>query len=293
MKMGYRIRKKQFSRNLSYRYIIFVIVAIALLQLLGLKSFYQERVIKLPDDLFKSIISYPLSELTIDTTYKKQEPEDIEVTGAYTAGESSPEESDESESGGPGSVNLPDIPKNIALKTLELLEKDIKYGYEVFPDTGYPSNNTWISTDVISVTLKECGYDLMELIYQDMIDHKEDYPMDIKGRKTPIKYIDFRDVFFQEKFFSRSNALMLPDKYDPESEDVYFLWQPGDIVYFQFDENNPYADLGGFISPHTSDKGVPLVIMISSEFGKVSEVDVLMEYKIEGHYRYPPPPEVD
>jgi uncharacterized protein YijF (DUF1287 family) len=32
--------------------------------------------------------------------------------------------------------------------------------------------------------------------------------------------------------------------------------------------------------------------MISSEFKKVSEVDVLLEYKIAGHFRYPAP-EVD
>lgn len=291
--MEYKIRKKQLRRNLSYRYFIYIIIIISLLQLLGLKSCYQERAIKLPDNLFTSSVNYPLSELTVDTTYEKAEPETPEdIEASYITEENSSAESDESQSGESGSMDLTDIQKNIVLKILELPERDIKYGYEVFPDTGYPSNNIWISTDVISVTLKECGYNLMELIYEDMIDHKEDYPLDIKGRKTPIKYIDFRDVFFQEKFFSRNALTTLPHEYDPEDENRDFLWQPGDIVYFQFDEDNPYADLGGFISPHASDEGIPLVIMISSEFGKVSEVDVLMEYKIVGHYRYPPP-EVD
>ncbi len=111
--------------------------------------------------------------------------------------------------------------------------------------------------------------------------------MDIKGRKTSIKHIDFRDVFFQEKFFNRNALTTLPHEYDKDDVDNSLLWQPGDIVYFQFDENNPYADLGGLISPHTNDDGIPLVIMISSELGKVSEVDKLLEYKIVGHYRYP------
>ena len=124
-----------------------------------------------------------------------------------------------------------------------------------------------------------------------MIEHKEDYPMDIKGRKTAIKYIDSRDVFFQEKFFKR-NALVLTTEYDIEDENRNLIWQPGDIVYFQFDENDPYKDLGGFISPRANENGVPLVIMISSEFKKVSEVDRLLEYKIVGHFRYPQP-EVD
>ena len=33
------------------------------------------------------------------------------------------------------------------------MDEDITYGYETFPETGYPTNNIWISTDVISVTL--------------------------------------------------------------------------------------------------------------------------------------------
>ena len=264
----------------------------ALLQLLTLRACYQEKIFKLPENLFSSKIDFPISELTLDITYEEPESGFMEDSDTSTTEEDSAIESDENQSGDIESQNLTDIQKNIILKTLKLLDEDIEYGYEVFPDTGYPSSNVWISTDVISVTLRDCGYDLMELIYKDMNEHKEDYPMDIKNRETAIKYIDFRDVFFQEKFFKRNALTTLPHEYDKENEDNNFLWQPGDIVYFQFDENNPYADLGGFISPNTNDEGTPLVIMISSELGKVSEADKLMEYKIVGHYRYPPP-EVD
>ncbi|GAG73715.1 unnamed protein product [marine sediment metagenome] len=216
----------------------------------------------------------------------------MEDSDAYMTEEDSAIESDENQSNDIESHNLSDIQRDIVLKALELLDEDIKYGYNVFPDTGYPSSNVWISTDVISVTLRDCGYDLMDLIYEDMNEHKEDYPMDIKGRKTAIKYIDFRDVFFQEQFFKRNALTTLPLEYDKENENNNFLWQAGDIVYFQFDENNPYKDLGGFISPNKNNDGIPLVIMISKELGKVREVDKLMEYKIVGHFRYPPP-EVD
>jgi len=34
---------------------------------------------------------------------------------------------------------------------------------------------------------------------------------------------------------------------------------------------------------------VPLVIMISKDLGRVSEVDALLDYIIVGHYRYPNP----
>ena len=238
--MEYKIRNKQLKRDISYRYFIYIIIIISLLQLLGLKSCYQERIIKLPDNLFASRVRYPISELTVDTIYGKAGPEASEENGAPVTKEDSLAELDESQSNDSGSLDITDIQKDIVLKTLELLDSDIEYGYQVFPDTGYPSNNIWISTDVISMTLKECGYDLMELINEDMINHKEDYPLDIKGRKTPVKYIDFRDVFFQEQFFKRNALTTLPHEYDLNDENRDFLWQPGDIVYFQFDEDNPY-----------------------------------------------------
>ncbi len=287
-----RVRKKQFRKNINYKYFIYIVAIIALLQLLTLRACYQEKIFKLPEKLFSSKIDFPISELTLDITYGEPESRFMEDSDAYMTEEDSAIESDENQSNDIESHNLSDIQRDIVLKALELLDEDIKYGYDVFPDTGYPSSNVWISTDVISVTLRDCGYDLMDLIYEDMNEHKEDYPMDIKGRKTAIKYIDFRDVFFQEQFFKRNALTTLPVEYDKENEDNSFLWQPGDIVYFQFDENNPYKDLGGFISPHKNNDGIPLVIMISKEFGKVREVDKLMEYKIVGHFRYPPP-EVD
>ena len=290
--MEERVRKKQFRKNINYKYFIYIVAIIALLQLLTLRACYQEKIFKLPEKLFSSKIDFPISELTLDITYGEPESRFMEDSDAYMTEEDSAIESDENQSNDIESHNLSDIQRDIVLKALELLDEDIKYGYDVFPDTGYPSSNVWISTDVISVTLRDCGYDLMDLIYEDMNEHKEDYPMDIKGRKTAIKYIDFRDVFFQEQFFKRNALTTLPLEYDKENENNNFLWQAGDIVYFQFDENNPYKDLGGFISPNKNNDGIPLVIMISKELGKVREVDKLMEYKIVGHFRYPPP-EVD
>ena len=289
--MAERVRKKRYRRNIDYKYIIYVIVFIALLQLLILKIYYQEEPSKLPEKLFLSKKDFPISELILDITKEELESVPLEDTDAQGDGAA---ETDENYSNELGSLNLTDIQKDITLRILELLDEDIEYGMEYFPDTYYPStDNKWISTDVISVTLNDCGIDIMELIYKDMLEHKEDYPIDtITGRKTAIKYIDSRNVFFQERFFER-NALILPFEYDIEDENRNLIWQAGDIVYFQIDIDDPDSDhYGGFISPHKNEDGVPLVIMISSEFKKVSEVDVLLEYKIAGHFRYPPP-EVD
>jgi len=290
--MEYRTRKKQQRRDISYRYFIYIVILIALVQLLALKSCYQEKTFKLPDNLFTSRISFPIAELTVDIIYEEEKSETPESSSANLAEDDSLTELDENLSTETGGQNLTDTQKDIVLKALELLNEDIEYGYQLFPDTGYPTNNVWISTDVISITLYNCGYDLMELIYKDMVAHKEDYPLDVKGRKTPIKYIDFRDVVFQEKFFSRNALTTLPLEYDLNDENRDFLWQPGDIVYFRFDEENYDKDRGGFISPNTNTDGIPLVIMISPETNELEEVDALQQYKVVGHYRYPPP-EID
>jgi len=310
--MKSKIRKAKKIKIIRYRYIIYSVILICLLQFWTLKTFYQEREIKLSENLFTAQKEFPISELILDISYNQSEStssenageqpstkednikeEDLNqgqiIDGSNNYSDETSEAQGEKYTGEIEGINLSKIQKKIVLRSLELLDENIKYGYITYPE-GYPDDeNVYISTDVISVVLRDSGYNLMELIYEDMLEHKDDYPMDIKERKDPIKYIDFRDVFFQEQFFKRHALGELPTEYTPEDEDNNILWQPGDIVFFQFDEENPYKDLGGLISPHKNNNGVPLVIMISKEFGRVKEADVLLEYKIIGHYRYPPP----
>jgi uncharacterized protein YijF (DUF1287 family) len=296
-----KTRKIQVRKSQGLKIIIFAVILLTAFQGWFLLNYYKELITKIPSDLFKAPKEFPLSEqiineqitqinisennLNTSTTESSVQTNETETTASESTAESS---------SGSNAVVLSDIQKKIVLKLMELLDQNITYGYKVYPETGYPTeNDVWASTDVIAITLRDIGYDLMDLINIDMKAHKEDYPMDISKRKNPIKYIDFRDVFFQEKFFSR-NALELQNKdgswdYISGNEDNPIQWQPGDLVYFQFDPKNPYQDLGGFISSHTNANGVPLIIMISKEFGSVKEVDKLLEYKVVGHYRYPNP----
>jgi len=307
-----KTRRTQIRKSTTYKYIIFLVIIIAAAQFWLLKTYYKELEIKLPDDLFSAPGEFPIIESTISVSYEESKliaiesvsgqngsPEETNSTynndsstlqeeDAIDQSETTLDEPGENYSNSIEGMELSDIQKKIILRLMELIEEDIEYGYETFPETGYPSNNIWISTDVISVVLRDSGYDLMELIYNDMLEHKKDYPLDIKGRNEPVKHLDFRDVFFQEQFFKR-HALELDNEFIIDNEDNPIQWQPGDIVYFQFDPDDPYQDLGGFISSRSNDNGVPLVIMISKDFGKVSEVDVLSEYKVVGHYRYPNP----
>jgi uncharacterized protein YijF (DUF1287 family) len=296
-----KAKKIHIRKSQGFKIIVFAVIVLSAVQIWFLYKNYKEIVTKLPDSLYASPLNFPVSELTVNSKYQPPETSQVngqsavttsetislekaletaQTTTVETTGTTTPESA--------GEVILTDVQKKIVLRLMALLGEDIQYGYKIFKETGYPNENTWISTDVIAVVLKDTGYDLMELINKDMLDHKEDYPLDIKNRKDPIKYIDFRDVFFQEQFFKR-NALELEKKFIPGNKENMIQWQPGDIVYFQFDPENPYQDLGGFISSRNNDQGVPLVIMISKEFGKVVEVDKLQEYIIVGHYRYPNP----
>lgn len=291
-----RVRKKKSN---NYTYLVVLVIVFAALQFWVLRNFYTEEIIKIPLDLFETGKRYPLAELIINN-----ETEDVEGVAQALEPEQETEDIIEEEpvyeataeeagtSGAMEDIQLSEDQKNIVLRTLEILEENITYDYELYPETGYPTENVGVSTDIIAIVLRDCGYDLMELIYDDMLKHSESYPMDIIGRDEPIKYIDFRHVFFQETFFKR-HALELDTEYDKDHANNNIQWQPGDIVYFQLDEENPHKDLGGFISPRTNEEGVPLVIMTSKELGKASEVDVLLDYEIIGHYRYPYPEEME
>ena len=295
-----KAKKIQIRKSHGFKVIVFAVIILSAVQVWFLYKNYNEIVTKLPDNLYASPLNFPVSELTINSKYhpSSESPEGsqnaitvdetISLENSLETADTTAAQSVETAAENTQEFILTDVQKKIILRLMALLEEDIEYGYKVYKETGYPSENIWISTDVISMVLKDAGYDLMELINKDMVDHKEDYPLDIKKRKDPVKYIDFRDVFFQEQFFKR-NALELEKKFIPGNKENMIQWQPGDIVYFQFDPENPYQDLGGFISSRNSDKGVPLVIMISKEFERVVEIDKLQEYIVVGHFRYPNP----
>jgi uncharacterized protein YijF (DUF1287 family) len=298
--METRIRKSQRRRKLRYDIVIVLFVALAALQFWTLKSFYKEIKIEIPQNLFKSYINFPLSE---NIQGKETELSDFKNTDSSESSENDPESgtssaialteefsgaTDSTSANESGVFDLSEEQKKIVLRLMKLLEEDIEYQYQFYADTGYPNDKYWISTDVVSVVLNDCGYDLMELLYDDMSNHIDAYPMEVKGSKNPDKKTDFRVVYFQQKFFQR-NALELPTDFTPSDPANVLQWQPGDIVYFSIDAENPGKDIAGMISNHNSPEGIPLVIMITKELGKVTETNALADMKASGHYRYPYP----
>src|SRR4030042_1277725 len=107
--MEERIRRKQFGKNVSYKYLIFIIAIIALLQLLALRACYQEKILKLPEELFSSRVDFPISELTLDIPFVESELESIEGSDTSSVEEDSTVSSDENQSEETGNQNLTDI----------------------------------------------------------------------------------------------------------------------------------------------------------------------------------------
>lgn len=133
-------------------------------------------------------------------------------------------------------------------------------------DTGYPNDNYGVCTDVVAFGLKAAGYDLQELVDQDIRENRSRYNI-----KTVDKNIDFRRVRNLKIYFD-NYAISLSTSLDDISD-----WQGGDIVIF--------PSHIGIVSDKRNKDGIPFLIHHANPYQRYYEEDVLKMYKIEGHYR--------
>lgn len=133
-------------------------------------------------------------------------------------------------------------------------------------DTGYPNDNYGVCTDVVAFGLKAAGYDLQELVDQDIRENRSRYNI-----KTVDKNIDFRRVRNLKIYFD-NYAISLSTSLDDISD-----WQGGDIVIF--------PSHIGIVSDKRNKDGIPFLIHHANPYQRYYEEDVLNMYKIEGHYR--------
>ncbi len=143
---------------------------------------------------------------------------------------------------------------------------------------GYPNGdidrNKGVCTDVVIRALRHAGYDLQRLIHEDMGKRFNTYP---RREKSRDRNIDHRRCPNQIWFF-KTYGKTLTNKVSAET---LRHWQPGDIVYWKLDSG---LDHTGVISDRKNSRGEPYVI---HNLGRCAEEDVLMAWKIVGHYRYP------
>ena len=132
---------------------------------------------------------------------------------------------------------------------------------------GYPDDGFGVCTDVVTFGCLGAGFDLRELVSDDIKCAPEEYSV-----FTPDKNIDFRRVRVLETFFER-NALSLSCELEDEGQ-----WQGGDIVVF---ENHI-----GIVSDRRNAQGIPYLIHHASRLQLAYEEDALgRSGTIVGHYR--------
>lgn len=155
---------------------------------------------------------------------------------------------------------------DILQNTRKYIAKKPKYKSKYY-ETGYPNDNYGVCTDVVAFALLEAGYDLKELVNEDIKKNKELYNIDIID-----KNIDFRRVKNLQVYF-KNNAISLTT----DINDIT-AWQGGDIVIFKKHI--------GIVSDKRNKKGISFIIHHANPFQLYYEEDVLEKYTdIVGHYR--------
>lgn len=142
----------------------------------------------------------------------------------------------------------------------------------VYYSGGYPDDEYGVCTDVVAQALLNAGYDLMELVNEDICAHPDDYASDCGD-----KNIDFRRVRNLLIYF-RNTAISLTTDIEDYAE-----WQGGDIVIF--------SGHIGIISDKRNENGTPYMIHHGGMNGEGAlrpdyEEDILeLSGPVLGHFR--------
>ena len=110
---------------------------------------------------------------------------------------------------------------DILLNVKEYLKTKPQYKSKYY-STGYPDDNYGVCTDVVAFGLLNAGYDLRELVNNDIKLHRDNYNI-----SSVDKNIDFRRVNNLKVYF-KNNAISLTTDITKIEE-----WQGGDIVILE------------------------------------------------------------
>lgn len=149
---------------------------------------------------------------------------------------------------------------------LEYVSTEPKYKSRYY-ETGYPDDKYGVCTDVTAYALKHAGYDVMELIQEDIAGNPDDYDI-----AEPDINIDFRRVKNLKVYFANTAISLTLNLSEIEQ------WQGGDIVIFK--------NHIGVVSDRRNERGIPYVIHHNDPGQSAYEQDILESRDdIAGHYR--------
>lgn len=130
-----------------------------------------------------------------------------------------------------------------------------------------------VCSDVVIRAFRAMGIDLQQEVHRDMSRHFAAYPK-LWDLRAPDRNIDHRRVPNLATWFERQgHARPLSD--DPAA------YQPGDVVAWALGNGRPHI---GIVSDRRSDDGIRPLLIHNISWG-AQEEDVLLDYRITGHFR--------
>ena len=159
-----------------------------------------------------------------------------------------------------------DDQSDILIGAKEYINKKPKYKSKYYA-TGYPDDGYGVCSDVVDFALLNAGYNLMDLVNQDIVNNREKYNIQVID-----KNIDFRRVVNLKVYFDNNAIKLTNDIYDIDA------WQGGDIVVFKHHI--------GIVSDNRNKNGVSFIIHHANKWQINYEEDILEDRNdIVGHYR--------
>ncbi len=150
---------------------------------------------------------------------------------------------------------------------------DGSYRRLAYPGGDVPAS-IGVCTDVVIRAYRAVGIDLQVKVHEDMRLAFRAYPR-LWGMAAPDSNIDHRRVPNLQTFFRRHGAALRVTR-DPGA------YLAGDLVTWLLPGNLPHI---GIVTGRNAASGRPMIV---HNIGRGPEVeDVLFEYPITGHYRYP------
>lgn len=147
--------------------------------------------------------------------------------------------------------------------------------YKIPYPNGDIASNKGSAADVVIRCCRELGIDLQQDVHEDMAAHFRSYPQ-LWGALAPDSNIDHRRISNLEKFFERKGQTLTPSR---EPTD----YQPGDIVVWSL--ANAEKHIGIVVPGPGNRSGEPWVVHHKDTVVKWE--DVLFDYTIDGHFRFP------
>lgn len=158
-----------------------------------------------------------------------------------------------------------DDQSDILNNTREYIKTKPKYQSKYYA-TGYPNDEYGTCVDVVAFSLKDAGYDLMNLVNQHVLNNRELYDIDVVDKNIDFRRVVNLNVYFKETVIVLTNDIN-------KIED----WQGGDIVVFK--------NHIGIVSDKRNKNGVPFVIHHANKYQIHYEEDILEKNEVIGHYR--------